>query len=93
MESLEVKSRKKHMFWGYLHTEGTIHIKRYHSQNDIVDGIASPFCKHVVGPILAPNREEGAKIISQRLLTLEMRADEKDHRDSVTKVVGHKTFR
>lgn len=91
MESLKVTTRKKRMFWGYLHVEGTVHIKSYFNRLDTLDAIRNPFCKHVIGPISAVNREEAAKLITQRLLTLEMRADEKDHRDSVTKVVGHKT--
>lgn len=46
------------MWWGYEHTQGTYHVKRYYSAEDIHEAQQSPFCKQVVGPFPAEGREE-----------------------------------
>ena len=48
----------KNLWWGYLHTSGTLQVKRYFSQLDIDEAIESPFCDTVRGPWEAENREE-----------------------------------
>lgn len=56
----------KNLWWGYLHTAGTLQAKRYFSPLDIEEANESPFCKEVVGPFEAENREEALKIIKEQ---------------------------
>lgn len=48
----------KLLWWGYLHTEGTIQAKRYFEPLDIQEANESPFCEIVVGPFEAIDRVE-----------------------------------
>lgn len=48
----------KQEWWGYQHTSGTYQVKRYYEARDIIEATESPFCKHVVGPFLATDRNE-----------------------------------
>lgn len=57
----------KMKWWGYLHTSGTIQVKRYHPEfgpGDIGDAHQSPFCAKVVGPFDAADRDEAVRIIT-----------------------------
>ena len=59
----------KQMWWGYLHTAGTIHAKRWFGdtrdyKEDCQD---SPFVARVVEPFEANNREEAIAIIMEKL--------------------------
>lgn len=48
-------------WWGYLHTSGTLQVKRYHPQfgeGDMDDAYSSPFCAKVVGPFYATSRDD-----------------------------------
>jgi hypothetical protein len=38
-------------WWGYIHTNGTHHAKRYFDKLDIADALTSPFVSQVYGPI------------------------------------------
>lgn len=49
---------EKNLWWGYKHTSGTYQAKRYFDERDIDEAYESPFCKIVVGPFEANNREE-----------------------------------
>lgn len=44
-------------WWGYLHTEGTWHVKPFYSHQDITEAHESPFCKFVAGPFMASSTE------------------------------------
>lgn len=48
----------KPLWWGYLHTSGTIQAKRYFEPLDIQEAKESPFCDIVVGPFEASDRDE-----------------------------------
>lgn len=55
----------KLLWWGYLHTSGTIQVKRYFSREDITEAHDSPFCELVVEPFEANNRDEALSIVSE----------------------------
>lgn len=48
---------KMNEWWGYKHTSGTYHIKRYFDYKDIQEARESPFCEIIKGPFYAENRE------------------------------------
>jgi len=45
-------------WWGYLHEEGTLHVKRYFGPEDIAEAHESPFVHIVAGPWECNGREE-----------------------------------
>lgn len=45
-------------WWGYLHTNGSIQVKRYFSQQDMDEAWESPFVIAVAGPWDCTGREE-----------------------------------
>lgn len=45
-------------WWGYLHTNGTVHVKRFFDHQDIVEAGQSDFVQIAVGPFRALNRDE-----------------------------------
>lgn len=57
----------KLLWWGYLHTEGTIQLKRYFDRRDIEDANESPFCEIVIGPFYAKDREDASFILQERI--------------------------
>ena len=56
------------MWWGYKHVSGTYQAKRYFSQLDTDEAKESPFCKAVVGPFMATDRDEALSIVKSILL-------------------------
>lgn len=48
-------------FWGYRHTNGSIHLKRYFGQMDIDEAHESPFIDEVFGPWESENFEDAEK--------------------------------
>lgn len=56
----------KNLWWGYRHTSGTLQAKRYFDPRDISEAHQSPFCKQVVGPFNASDREEALKIVKEK---------------------------
>jgi hypothetical protein len=55
-------------WWGYLHTSGTLQAKPYREPLDIQEAKESPFCKKVVGPFDALNRDHALRIVQQLTL-------------------------
>lgn len=57
------------MWWGYLHANGTVQLKRWFGDHadykDDCDG--NPFVKKVVCPFGANTREEAEAILKERL--------------------------
>lgn len=53
-------------WWGYEHTNGTIHIKRYFSEEDLIEAEDSPFVKDVRGPVEAPTKEKALEIMFKK---------------------------
>lgn len=50
-------------WWGYVHENGSIQVKRYFDQQDIDDAIESPFVAKVFHPFEAESREDAIKIV------------------------------
>ena len=56
----------KNLWWGYLHTSGSLQAKRYFDVLDIEEANQSPFCQIVVGPFEASDREEALTIVKEK---------------------------
>lgn len=54
-------------WWGYLHVEGTLQVKRYFGPRDIKEAQESPFVDIVHGPFSADGREQALQILSEHL--------------------------
>lgn len=55
-------------WYGYLHTNGSLHAKRYLGDpGDIEEARNSPFVKTVIGPFEAADREHALAILRQKL--------------------------
>lgn len=54
-------------WWGYLHTNGSIHTKRYFGELDITEAHESPFCARVVGPFEAKTGDEARATVKHLL--------------------------
>lgn len=57
------------MWWGYLHQNNTIQVKRWFGDHEDYTGdcIGNPFVLRVVEPFEADSQEEALKIITARL--------------------------
>lgn len=55
---------QKNQWWGYLHTSGTLQVKRYLDPLDIQEARESPFCSQVFGPFEASDRDEALAILN-----------------------------
>lgn len=57
------------MWWGYLHSNGTVQVKRWFGDHEDYTGdcIGNPFVLEVVRPFEANSHEEALKIIVERL--------------------------
>ncbi|TAK59514.1 hypothetical protein [Methylobacter sp.] len=55
------------LWWAYLHTSGTVQVKRYFSEQDCEEAYESPFCRGVVGPFAAAGRTEALAKASEML--------------------------
>lgn len=58
----------KNLWWGYIHTNGSIQAKRYFGELDIAEAYESPFIKTVVHQFWATDREEALETIKKELL-------------------------
>lgn len=57
---------KKLLWWGYIHENNSIYIKRYFSDRDIEEAEESPFVSVIWGPFEADNRENAIEIFKKR---------------------------
>lgn len=64
-----MNQENKLLWWGYLHTAGTIQVKRYFDHLDIEEANESPFCDIVIGPFEAFDRDDAIKYMNLALLT------------------------
>ena len=55
---LNNKEEVMNQWWGYIHTSGTVHVKRYFGPLDIREARESDFCNIVRGPVEAIDRED-----------------------------------
>ena len=58
---------KKQLWWGYLHKSGSVHAKRFFSDDDISDARLSSFCVKTTGPFYASSMEEALSILTGKL--------------------------
>lgn len=54
-------------WWGYIHDNGSVHVKRYFDREDILEAQDSPFVSRVFGEFAANNRDEAIQIIKDKL--------------------------
>ena len=54
-------------WWGYLHVEGTLHVKIYFGPIDISEAQGSPFVDIVAGPWECDSREEAIKKLKESI--------------------------
>ena len=54
-------------WWGYRHINGTIHAKRFFSQEDLSEAVESPFVADIVAPFVAKSRDEALTTIAHKL--------------------------
>jgi hypothetical protein len=55
------------IWFAYLHTAGTIVIKRYIDEEDLSEARDSPFVKRVIPPFEAFDREEAERIVNSKV--------------------------
>lgn len=56
------------LWWAYLHTNGQIQLKRYLSEEDLLEADESSFIQERTEPFEANNREEAEIIAKEKLL-------------------------
>jgi len=54
-------------WWGYLHTSGTLQVKRFFSMADFEDAMDSPFVKEYYGPWECAGREEAIAKLKEEI--------------------------
>jgi len=59
----------KNMWWGYLHSNGTIQLKRWFGDHAdyTTDCMGNPFVIEVVTPFESETREDALKLLENRL--------------------------
>jgi hypothetical protein len=50
-------------WWGYLHTDGSIHAKRYFDFEDLTEATGSPFVDRVYGPFKCASSAEAVAML------------------------------
>ena len=55
------------IWYGYQHTNGSLHTKRYFTHENIIEAKESDFVAHVVGPFEADNKEAAQEVIKELL--------------------------
>lgn len=56
----------KNLWWGYVHTSGSLQAKRFFTPRDTQEAEQSPFVKKVIYPFLAETREEALEYIKKQ---------------------------
>ena len=54
-------------WWGYMHTNGKVQIKRYFSKLDLDEAHESPFCHLISDVVEANDRNEAETLIRKEL--------------------------
>jgi hypothetical protein len=60
-------SEKSLLWWGYMHSNGEIQVKRYFGTRDIEEARQSPFCHEIVGPFKAFGRADAETYVTEQL--------------------------
>jgi hypothetical protein len=55
------------LWWGYLHENGSLQVKRYFGPVDLSEARESPFVQRVFGPWQVDSREEALKRLEKAL--------------------------
>lgn len=53
-------------YWGYIHENGSLIMKRYFSTLDLSEALKSPFVKEVFSPVGADDIQHARKIIIKK---------------------------
>ena len=56
-------------WWGYRHTNGSLHTKRYFDHRDLEEPRQSPFVAEIHGPFEAENANAAREVVRQKLGT------------------------
>jgi len=56
------------LWWGYLHVNGSLQVKRYFDEIDITEAWESPFVQRVYGPWECTGREDALKHLRMLLV-------------------------
>ena len=67
MEAWKMSEQNKLEWWGYLHENGNIQVKRYFGPLDIQEAEESPFVQRACGPFLAADRDDARRIVAESL--------------------------
>lgn len=54
------------LWWGYIHTNGTLHVKRYFNDKDLDDARYSHFVIKIFMPFEAKDNEEALSIVRMK---------------------------
>jgi hypothetical protein len=73
LKKREPKDKYEYDWWGYLHQNGTVQVKGYHSPDQLLDAEESTFVQRIVYPFKALNRDEAELIINKKLKDEEIR--------------------
>ena len=57
----------ENLWWGYLHQQGTWHVKRFFSKEDISEAVQSPFVVSVYGPWPCATREQAVAKLKEEV--------------------------
>jgi hypothetical protein len=57
----------KNLWWGYLHQNGSLIIKRYLSEDDVLEALESDFCVKIFNPFWATTRQDALNQINNKL--------------------------
>ena len=57
----------KIIWWGYVHENGSIQVKRYWDKGDIDEAMESPFCKTIIQPFPCDNRDKAIEFIKEQV--------------------------
>ena len=60
-------SEKSLLWWGYMHSNGSIQVKRYFGTQDITEARQSPFVHQIVGPFKAFGRADAETYVNEQL--------------------------
>lgn len=58
-------------WWGYVHVNGSLQVKRYFGPKDIEEAKESPFVKDTYGPWECLNRDEALKFLAIASTTIQ----------------------
>jgi hypothetical protein len=56
-------------WWGYIHVNSQLMVKRYYDQQDIDEANESPFVERAFGPILADDKDMAIDLLKRALIT------------------------